>query len=158
AQETVIDSINVVLTQFVQDPRRGPAVLVAPGFGSITARGPGSDFPTDQNAFVTQLGGLVEQALAGQEGPAATVGGAGRPLADGACPVRMAGETQVSGVRVRTSLLDERYLDARRIPIEDEVGGTGLALVDRDGILATDGFDIDERTAVRMADDALSGE
>ncbi len=110
-------------------------------------------------ALAVQLAGstVVGQALATSQ-PAQSVGViAGQPLALAAAPIAPTG-TGFLGVVVVTSRLDATYLAIRAAPIQNEEPGVGIALVGRDGILASEGPSIDETTARHLAVAAMDGE
>lgn len=147
ARPRVVELIGGFVTTFItSDPRLGPAFVVAEG-GRVVATVPAEIDP----AFATELAGsvVISQALAQREPAQSVLPVAGEPLAIAAAPVELGPDRR--GVVVLTSRLDDSYLAVRAAPIESEQAGVSLALVGRDGLLASAGPELEAAPLVDLA-------
>lgn len=131
--------------------RLGPTIVVGVD-GSVLAT-------TGDEVVSTALAGsrLSEQVRATRF-PAQSVGvAAGEPLAIGAAPVRTS-PASLLAVVVTTLRLDRDYLAVRAVPLEQEAPGVGMAILDRDGVLASHGPVPEPGVLVEVGADALDGE
>lgn len=133
ARPRVVELIGGFITTFVNDPRVGPTVIVAPD-GRVLVTVPDGLDP----AYATELAGssVIRQSLDRREPAQSVLAVAGQPLAFAAAPLKLGA---FEGVLVLTSQLDDTYLAVRSAPIENEQSGIALALVGRDGVLAAHG-------------------
>jgi two-component system sensor histidine kinase VicK len=116
-----------------QDPRRGPTLIVDRDRRAVVVT------PADDAAFVLELSGqpVIANAMANDTATQDVLVIDGRPIAVAVSPIDI--DRQLKGVIVRTTKLDASYLALRAAPIDAEVPGVALALVDRDNTLAVDG-------------------
>jgi PAS domain S-box-containing protein len=131
--------------------RLGPTIVVGVD-GSVLAT-------TGDEVVSTALAGsrLSEQVRATRF-PAQSVGvAAGQPLAIGAAPVRTS-PASLLAVVITTLRLDRDYLAVRAVPLEQEAPGVGMAILDRDGVLASHGPVPEPGVLVEVGADALDGE
>ncbi len=151
-QALVAGRIDLFVTEFVADldPQRGPTLIVDRE-GQVVVVTP---TPPDLGEYLLELAGhpAISQALEGERGSQtqAVVLVGGRLLVVAASPLVIEG-TGFRGVIVRTSNLDGSFLQVRTTPITQEDAGVGLALVDRDGVLADSGTRVDPTVLRAMA-------
>ncbi len=132
------DQISGVVDRFLQQITNSETLL-----GPVLVIGPQQRVDVALSAdapLATELAGssVVVQAI-GTRQPAQSVGVAGgQGLALAAAPISPS-PTEFLGVVLVTSRLDDSYLAVRAAPIENEQPGVALALVGRDGVLASYG-------------------
>ena len=128
-------NIDRFVTAFVadQDPRHGPTLLIDRDRRAVIVT------PADDADFVVELTGrpVVRDAVAENKPTSDVVVVGGRPMAVATSPVTVDGTFR--GVMVRTSRVDDSYLEQRGAPIEAEEPGVTITLVDRDAVLANEG-------------------
>ena len=168
ASQRVTEAVRLFLDRITSsDPQLGPTLLL-----STPVLDPGADIragrvdlaiAADSSAAVdpstiTALAGssVVQQALETRQ-PAQSVSTVGRQaLALAAAPIVPSG-TDFLGVVLVTRLLDDSYLAVRAAPIESEQAGSGIALIGRDGTLASFGPPLPESAALALAIAAMDG-
>ena len=150
-------AIGGFVSNFVtSDPRLGPTFIVNPG-GRVVAAVPVEGEPLDP-AFATELGGsaVISQARLEEDAAQSVVVIGGSPLALAAAPLSLPG-LGFRGLVVLTSRLDGSYLEARAVPIQNEQEGVGIALIGRDGVLASHGPTITDDAASVLALATIDG-
>ncbi len=144
AQPVVASAIGRFVSSFVtSDPRLGPTLVVdVDGRVVVTVR-PAAAVGAIDPAFATELAGsaVISQARGTAAPTQSVVAVGGQPLAVAAVPLVLE-ELRFRGLVVLTSHLDASYLEVQAAPIESEQPGVGLALVGRDGVLATHGPEV----------------
>jgi PAS domain S-box-containing protein len=162
-RDRVLEAMGATLVSLTSgDPRLGPLVLLD---ASGTVRGaleigPDRAIVAGDPSVAAVLGAtpVVRQVLADtRTGLSSVATVAGEPLAVAAVPITL-DDGGFRGVVVVTSRLDATYLELRTTPIEQEQPGAGMALVDRDGILAGFGPAGTEATLVELATAAMNDE
>ena len=152
---TLANAINALVTRFVQDqdPRHGPTLLVDRAGRAVVVT------PEADNKFVLELTGspVVQDGIAGTKATQDVVAVDGRPIAVAANPLVVAGAFR--GLIVRTSLLDQSYLELRTTPLASEEPDIASAFVDRSSTLASQGATaaLDPTTLRELGRTALDG-
>jgi signal transduction histidine kinase len=162
ARPVVETAIRGFIAGFVidSDPRVGPTLLIRGDNddGQIVAAVPptAAAAPVDAG-LATLLSGssVIVQALTDGESAQSVVAVGGAPLAVAAAPLTLA--SGLRGVVVLTSQLDDSYLEGQAVPIQNEQPGVGVALVGRDGVLASSGPSLPDAAAEDLAIAALDG-
>ncbi len=133
------------------DRRSGPLVIVDVD-GRIKA------FVEADGALATELSGaaVVDQVFSTLEPAQAVAPIGGEALAVAAAPIRV--DDRFLGAVVVTSRLDASYLATRAAPIEAEQAGVGLALADRESVLAQTGPGSADADVVALATAAMNDE
>ena len=152
-RDRVIGAISALLNRFVRnvDPRVGPTLVVDQG-GRLVVQTP----PDDAN-FLVELAGQapIQEAAREQKATQGVVLVGDRLLAFAAYPISIGNDYR--GVAVRTTSLDADFLTERAIPIAQEDAGVGLAVVDRDSVLADTGTGVSNTVLRSVAGDVLGG-
>ncbi|HJR26299.1 MAG TPA: ATP-binding protein, partial [Acidimicrobiales bacterium] len=151
---SVIDVIDTLVTRFVVDVdlRRGPTLVIDQA-GRLAAH-----TPPDDGQFLIELSAhpSIQEAAAEQKATQGVALIGDRLLAFAAAPVSIQAR-DYRGVVVRTSNLDQEFLTQRAAPITQEDAGVGLAIVDRDEVLADTGSQVDAQLLRSLAVEVLSG-
>lgn len=164
----VSEAVRIFLDRITDsDPLLGPTLLLSPPMvpegepmpaGRVDAIIAADEtIPVDPNVILALAGSkVVRQALeTRQPAQSASVVG-GQALALAAAPIAPSG-TDFLGVVLVTSRLDDSYLAVRAAPIESEQVGSGIALVGRDGLLATYGPKLPDDALQALAVAAIDG-
>ena len=153
-REAIVQAIDQLVLEFVgeQDPQRGPTIIVDQQQRPVVVTPPEGD-----TNFLLELVShpVVTDALSNPTGAQAVALLAERPVLLAAFPLRTS--SGVLGVMVRTSRLDDLYLQREVAPFESEVGGAAMALADRQQVLARTGAG-DDRVIRELAVAAIDGD
>jgi PAS domain S-box-containing protein len=136
------------------ETRPGPSLITGPG-GEVLAT------DADEVVSTSLAGSRITEQVRATSAPAQSVWVvSGEPLAVGAAPIvvqRPGEQRRLLAVVVTTVRLDEGYLAVRAAPLESEAEGVGVALVDRDSVLASHGPIGDVRAVLDRAGAAIDG-
>jgi two-component system, OmpR family, sensor histidine kinase VicK len=136
------------------ETRAGPSLIIG-------AEGEVLSTDTDELVSTSLAGSRITEQVRSTRNAAQSVAiVAGEPLAVGAAPVvlRREGEpARLLGAVISTVRLDEGYLAVRAAPLEREAQGIGVALVDREVVLASHGPIGDPSAALDRAAAAIAG-
>jgi two-component system sensor histidine kinase VicK len=150
----VTGTMEGLVSAFVtdQDPQRGPTVVVDTAQRAVVTTTPVLD-----NLFYVDLvaTGIVTEGLRSATGTQGVAVVEGRPIRLATYPLQVDG--QVRGVVVRTSMLDEGYLERELPSFSAEVPGAAMALADRTQVLASAGPRVDTDAVLAVAAAALDG-
>ncbi len=152
AGDAVLEAIAEFRESLIDiDRRSGPLVIVA-------ADGANRAFVEASGSLATELSGtpVVAQLFDTLEPAQAVAPVGGSALAVAAAPIELDGAFR--GAVVVTSQLDATYLQAWAEPIEREQAGVGLALVDRETVLARTGPDGRTKQIVALGTAAMNDE
>ncbi|MDP1806899.1 MAG: HAMP domain-containing protein, partial [Acidimicrobiales bacterium] len=161
AQEAARSEVVTAIAGFLErladtDPRFGPLLIVYRPDGDSGSRIGAARGASGSVAAELSGSAVVDQVL-DTEAAAQTVASiAGEPLAVAAAPIVV--DDDLRGAVVVTSRLDATYLTARADPIDRELPGVGLALVDREGVLSATGPAVDADRLIALGTAAMNGE
>jgi PAS domain S-box-containing protein len=144
----VARQIEALVGTFVQDPLRGPTMVIDAQDRDVEVV-----TPTGESAvFLAELAGhaVVQTVLGGQEQARGVALIEDRPLLVAAHRLVMPG-VGYRGVLVRTSVLEEDYLERRVTLLGGDDEGLALALAGRDEVVAVGGAPADEQAVRRLA-------
>lgn len=168
AQQRVSESVRAFLDRITSnDPQLGPTLLLSPPVvaegepipaGRVDATVSADATTPVEPGVVAALAGspVVRQALETRQPAQSVAVVGGQALALSASPLAPT-TSEFLGVVLVTSRLDATYLAVRAAPIENEQEGVGLALVGRDGALATRGPPLPEDDVAELATAAIDG-
>jgi signal transduction histidine kinase/HAMP domain-containing protein len=162
AVATSTDRVTTSVRTFLQrisgeDPLLGPTLILSDQGRIAVAIAADPAAPVDPNVATALAGSsVVQQALDTQQPAQSAAVGGGGALALAAAPIVPSG-TDFLGVALVTTRLDDTYLAVRNAPIETEQAGVGIALVGRDGPLASAGPELAPEAARDLAVAAMDG-